>query len=162
MSKELIRAAGGIVHKDGNIFFTNQDMLDAYVETTVRPTKPPHGWVLIPNEPATPTPDYAECARQATLATGSPSQYPSGWLNIFIREINRWCQQTRQESVAVAAQGHPGIRWHQPAIVQPAAQVAWWIQKAEQFCLAKKDGSRPFAKAWEPLYAKTVPPKDEK
>ncbi len=31
--------------------------------------------------------------------------------------------------------------------------VAWWIPKAEQFALAKKDGSRPFAKAWEPLYA---------
>ncbi len=31
--------------------------------------------------------------------------------------------------------------------------VAWWIPKAEQFCLAKKNGERPFAKAWEPLYA---------
>ena len=31
--------------------------------------------------------------------------------------------------------------------------AAWWIPKAEQFCLAKQDGARPFAKAWEPLYA---------
>ena len=31
--------------------------------------------------------------------------------------------------------------------------VAWWIPKAEQFCLADKSGDRPFAKAWEPLYA---------
>ena len=31
--------------------------------------------------------------------------------------------------------------------------VAWWIPKAEQFCLADKSGARPFAKAWEPLYA---------
>ena len=30
--------------------------------------------------------------------------------------------------------------------------VAWWIPKAEQFCLAKPDGSRPFASAWQPLY----------
>ena len=36
---------------------------------------------------------------------------------------------------------------------EPALPVAWWIPKAEQFALAKKDGSRPFAKAWEPLYA---------
>ena len=33
--------------------------------------------------------------------------------------------------------------------------VAWWIPKAEQFCLADKSGDRPFAKAWEPLYAAT-------
>ena len=31
--------------------------------------------------------------------------------------------------------------------------VAWWIPKAEQFCIADKSGDRPFAKAWEPLYA---------
>ena len=38
--------------------------------------------------------------------------------------------------------------------VEPQGKpVAWWIPKAEQFALAKKDGSRPFAKAWEPLYA---------
>lgn len=35
----------------------------------------------------------------------------------------------------------------------PALPVAWWIPKAEQFCLAKPSGERPFAKAWEPLYA---------
>ena len=34
--------------------------------------------------------------------------------------------------------------------------VAWWIPKAEQFCLPSSDGTRPFAKAWEPLY--TTPP----
>jgi hypothetical protein len=31
--------------------------------------------------------------------------------------------------------------------------VAWWIPKAEQFCLQNPSGERPFAKAWEPLYA---------
>jgi len=30
--------------------------------------------------------------------------------------------------------------------------VAWWIPKAEQFCLQSPSGKRPFAKAWEPLY----------
>lgn len=30
--------------------------------------------------------------------------------------------------------------------------VAYWIPKAEQFCFASPTG-RPFAKAWEPLYA---------
>ena len=33
--------------------------------------------------------------------------------------------------------------------------VAYWIPKAEQFCIAGPSG-RPFAKAWEPLY--TSPP----
>ena len=58
----------------------------------------PNGWVLIPDEPATPTPDYAECARQATMATGLPSQYPGSWLSIFIREINRWCLHANQSA----------------------------------------------------------------
>ena len=34
--------------------------------------------------------------------------------------------------------------------------VAWWIPKAEQFCLQSKSGERPFAKAWEPLFAAPV------
>ena len=29
--------------------------------------------------------------------------------------------------------------------------VAYWIPKAEQFCLPPLDGTRPFAKQWEPL-----------
>ena len=41
----------------------------------------------------------------------------------------------------------------QPAPVQEP--VAYWIPKAEQFCIADPSG-RPFAKAWEPLY--TTPP----
>ena len=53
----------------------------------------PEGWVMVPKDPATPLPDYDECARQATEATGLPSQHPSPWLSIFIREISRWCEQ---------------------------------------------------------------------
>lgn len=60
---------------------------------------PPDGGVLVPYDPSTPTPDYAECARQATLATGLPSQYPGSWLCAFIREINRWCQHSNQSVV---------------------------------------------------------------
>ena len=42
-------------------------------------------------------------------------------------------------------------------LAQPEQEpVAWWIPKAEQFCLPSSDGTRPFAKAWEPLY--TAPP----
>jgi hypothetical protein len=37
----------------------------------------------------------------------------------------------------------------------PVQPVAYWIPKAEQFCMADPSG-RPFAKAWEPLY--TTPP----
>ncbi len=44
-----------------------------------------------------------------------------------------------------------------PAPVAQGEPVAWWIPKAEQFCIAKQDGSRPFAKAWEPLYAAPAP-----
>lgn len=41
---------------------------------------------------------------------------------------------------------------------QPAQQepVAYWIPKAEQFCIADPNG-RPFAKAWEPLYTSPQP-----
>lgn len=42
------------------------------------------------------------------------------------------------------------------AAVEP---VAYWIPKAEQFCFASPTG-RPFAKAWEPLYA--MPPSHTK
>ena len=43
------------------------------------------------------------------------------------------------------------------ALAQPEQEpVAWWVPKAEQFCLPSSDGTRPFAKAWEPLY--TTPP----
>jgi len=69
--------------------------------------EPPHGWVLVPNEPATPTPDYEECARQADVATGLPSLYRNPWLNIFIREINRWCQH-RATPVPAGAGGDVG------------------------------------------------------
>ena len=41
------------------------------------------------------------------------------------------------------------------ALAEQSAQqeaVAYWIPKAEQFCIADPSG-RPFAKAWEPLHA---------
>jgi len=42
------------------------------------------------------------------------------------------------------------------ALAAPVQEpVAYWIPKAEQFCIADPSG-RPFAKAWEPLY--TTPP----
>jgi hypothetical protein len=42
------------------------------------------------------------------------------------------------------------------ALAEPVQEpVAYWIPKAEQFCMADPSG-RPFAKAWEPLY--TTPP----
>jgi len=43
-------------------------------------------------------------------------------------------------------------------VEEPVEPVAYWVPKAEQFCLADK-GGRPFAKAWEPLY--TTPPDTE-
>ena len=39
--------------------------------------------------------------------------------------------------------------------------AAWWYPKGEQFALANgDDGSRPFAKVWEPLYAAPVAAQD--
>jgi len=35
MTKELIRAAGGIVHRDGNIFFTNIEQLSVYCKVVM-------------------------------------------------------------------------------------------------------------------------------
>ena len=46
-NKELIRAAGGIVHSDGNIFFTNQAALDAYVAAIAQPVPPAEGSLAI-------------------------------------------------------------------------------------------------------------------
>ena len=40
--------------------------------------------------------------------------------------------------------------------LDPQKPAAWWYPKGEQFALAKEDGSRPFAKVWEPLYAAPV------
>ena len=51
--------------------------------------------------------------------------------------------------VECPACGSEGAR----AFPKPEEQpVAYWIPKAEQFCFASPTG-RPFAKAWEPLYA---------
>ena len=44
----------------------------------------------------------------------------------------------------------------QRSVSEHLEPVAWWVPKAEQFCLPSSDGTRPFAKAWEPLY--TTPP----
>ena len=46
-------------------------------------------------------------------------------------------------------------KWGRPS--GAGEPVAWWIPKAEQFCIADKSGDRPFAKAWEPLYTATQP-----
>jgi len=37
-------------------------------------------------------------------------------------------------------------------IAQAVEPVAYWTPKGGQFCLPAKDGKRPFAKVWEPLY----------
>ena len=59
-----------------------------------------------------------------------------------------------------------GNQWHDEKLVDKAITaikqarsapvqepVAYWIPKAEQFCIADPSG-RPFAKAWQPLYTK--------
>jgi len=38
---------------------------------------------------------------------------------------------------------------------QAGNPAAWWAPKAEQFAIMDKPGTRPFAKAFEPLYTET-------
>ncbi|WP_198368416.1 hypothetical protein [Burkholderia ubonensis] len=76
-----------------------------------KPESAPDGWVLIPMDRAAPTPDYDECARQATLASGLPSLRHAPWMSTFIREINRWCQH-RYANVAMGLSGLNG-GWRQ-------------------------------------------------
>lgn len=42
------------------------------------------------------------------------------------------------------------------ANLRNSAPVAYYDPKSETFCLPPKDGSRPFASAWKPLYADPV------
>lgn len=61
---EDIRAAGGIVHSDGNIFFTNIDQLRAAVAAALGRGAVPSGWKLVPVEP---TPEMRKAAADAWL-----------------------------------------------------------------------------------------------
>ena len=47
-------------------------------------------------------------------------------------------------------------RWRKLRPTVSGEPVAYWISKAEQFSIAKQ-GERPFAKAWQPLYAAPQP-----
>jgi hypothetical protein len=78
--------------------------------------------------------------------------------------LREWISSVPSETVLPAMPGINGdwldeveTSLRQLLEAEPAQEpVAWWIPKAEQFCMAKPDGSRPFAKAWQPLY--TTPP----
>ena len=70
------------------------------------------------------------------------------------RELGLDYEPAQQEPVP---KDNSNYRFDPPGL-DPSHQkpVAWWIPKAKQFCLPSSDGTRPFAKAWEPLY--TSPP----
>lgn len=61
---EQIRAAGGIVHSDGNIFFTNIDHFRTAVAAALGRGVVPSGWKLVPVEP---TPEMRKAAADAWL-----------------------------------------------------------------------------------------------
>lgn len=74
-------------------------------------------------------------------------------------------EETPEEREVFSAMEHNSVRkeiirtTREEKISKPGVYekpVAWWIPKAEQFCLPSSDGTRPFAKAWEPLYT-TLP-----
>lgn len=82
--------------------------------------------------------------------------------------LSLYCERDQTPKVdAMLAQQEPvakdnsNYRFDPPGL-DPSHQkpVAWWIPKAKQFCLPSSDGTRPFAKAWEPLY--TSPPEQRK
>ncbi len=50
ITQEQIRAAGGIVHRDGNIFFTNIDQLNAALAQPASAPAAVSGWKLVPVE----------------------------------------------------------------------------------------------------------------
>ena len=68
-----------------------------------------------------------------------------GLFQEYMPEIHRLAALVRADERARMAE--------QPAQQEP---VAYWIPKAEQFCIADPSG-RPFAKAWEPLYTSPQP-----
>jgi hypothetical protein len=65
--------------------------------------------------------------------------------------------ESRREVTALNAAQQEHEPENEPYVSLASVQepVAYWIPKAEQFCIADPSG-RPFAKAWEPLY--TTPP----
>jgi len=67
-----------------------------------------------------------------------------------VEETQYWCDQYRLLAAKFIAEA------------EKQEPVAWWIPKAEQFCLQDPSGERPFAKAWEPLYTHPQPRKPVK
>ncbi|CAJ6623501.1 Uncharacterised protein [Burkholderia pseudomallei] len=102
----------------------------------------PDGWVLVPKDRAAPTPDYDECARQATLASGLPSLRYAPWMSTFIREINRWCQH-RYSDVIMDASGAVG-GWRQSgALLYRSAGDGSRANRDEIGVLVAEDSSDP-------------------
>lgn len=100
-----------------------------------------------------------EALRLAEILEGDycPDWFYEQGVDEVAAELRR--QHTRiaeleSELEAVGAGGVSGPLIGRASLSANAVEpVAWWIPKAEQFCLADKSGDRPFAKAWEPLYA---------
>jgi hypothetical protein len=69
-------------------------------------------------------------------------------------EALEYVKQTYDEQGLVSLGTNTAIIDLRQAIAEAEKQepVAWWVPKAEQFCLQNPSGERPFAKAWEPLY----------
>ncbi len=95
-----------------------------------------------------PTPDWQHLKQYGYA--------PGNYMNRCVTCQQVVCDLDKRATTCRACAQHQ----HEAALAPPppAQPVAWWIPKAEQFALAKKDGSRPFAKAWEPLYATPQPP----
>lgn len=64
--------------------------------------------------------------------------------------------RVRCEQAEAVERERDELRAQVEALTKPQEPVAYWIPKAEQFCIADP-GGRPFAKAWEPLYSTPSP-----
>lgn len=89
--------------------------------------------ILVPDEFDAPHPDFDECVRQANLATGIDTM-PSSWLNIFIREVNRWCYQAygnvfTQDKWYVYKEGEKGYFIDNDDEASKLLQMGWTIER---------------------------------
>ena len=81
VTKDSIRAAGGIVHSDGNVFFTNINQIKAMLATAQEQERKPLGqdWI---EERA-----HRRCRRYIGIDTEAPYQFNAHTLMDLVRDI---------------------------------------------------------------------------
>jgi Domain of unknown function (DUF4406) len=104
------RAAVLALLKDGRLLVVDAETQD------VLPKHKGHKYILVRDGAAPQKPNYDECIRQANTATGI-KQPSDAWMNVFIREINRWCYQCADYATS------SGYGEHVPIVGQSGAAL---------------------------------------